>query len=270
MLPIRTRFASRVKPRSSGARRCGKSGSVDGLMRVTRLASWDRALMVAGWCPLRRVRGLNRGRSRRALTQRHCRVPARRARAPNPSSESSRYARNAGGAKPGRRFPSAPGAATAHASRTLGRTHPRACLGRQLQRAKGGLQRDHARRIPLRALPHHAARRDGVALHAPRRALAARAARRPAGVAQVGFGRPPVARRPGELRHPLVDGVFELGDPGVRPRVHLAHPALAWHRAPRARPVARCVARGVGRAAVPLRQTGRRELAGEPGRPDLD
>ena len=48
-------------------------------------------------------------------------------------------------------------------------------------------------------------------------------------------GRPPAARRPGHLRHPLVDGVLELADPRLRAGLHAADPALARPRGADAR-----------------------------------
>ena len=44
---------------------------------------------------------------------------------------------------------------------------------------------------------------------------------------RLGLARPPAARRPGHLRHPLVDRVLELADPRLRAGLHAADPALA-------------------------------------------
>ena len=59
-----------------------------------------------------------------------------------------------------------------------------------------------------------------------RPALAARVARRLLALLRARHGRPPAARRPGDLRHPLVDRVLELADPRLRAGLHAADPAL--------------------------------------------
>jgi EamA-like transporter family len=62
----------------------------------------------------------------------------------------------------------------------------------------------------------------------------------------------------GHLLHPLVDGIFQLADPRLRPAVHPADPAHHRRRDADARPGGR---RGGGarrRAAVPVGQAARR------------
>ena len=61
-----------------------------------------------------------------------------------------------------------------------------------------------------------------AAVLAVRPELAARLARRCPAAASPRPGRPPAARRPGDLRHPLVDRVLELADPGLRAGLHAA------------------------------------------------
>ena len=95
-----------------------------------------------------------------------------------------------------------------------------------------------------------------------RHALAARLARRCLRAAPARPGRPPAARRPGDLRHPLVDRVLELADPRLRAGLHPADPALARPRGADARAGGRRRASPARRARLPLRQAVRRPLAG--------
>ena len=90
---------------------------------------------------------------------------------------------------------------------------------------------------------------------------------RPAGAAEAGHRRAPAARRPGDLRHPLVDGLFQLADPGLRAAVHAADPARHGRRDADARPGGRRGGGAVRGAAVPVGQAARRAMVGLGRRP---